>query len=199
MKVAMSVGGDTSPFEPRAEGPVAASAPLETVESAPRPTRSTRRIVLLTLGGVVLTAAVIGGGVLAYLAYDRQVQKAAAAEERATALRDQLEANAGLLATMKEEVDRQRQLAADEYLRGLKEGRESEQELNAEFGLTYADGYNDAFAGFGEWEIGGHYIVEIGKGEDGQKYEILTRSTMEPCTQYYVSRDDVWRRTGVGC
>jgi hypothetical protein len=145
--------------------------------------------VLLTLGGVALVLALIGGGITTYYVYDRQASKLEVAQERADDLerqRDQVRTALG------QQIEKTR----TEYSRGLRVGRESERRLNRSIGLDFDSAYNAAFDGFGGWQIDTYYFVRIIKGDGKLKYDIASRGLFEPCTAYFSRGDSIWTQDG---
>jgi hypothetical protein len=155
--------------------------------------------VLLTLGAVALVVLVVGGGVGGYLAYQRQVDRANDARDASRVWERRADSAGAQVRKLYEQLAAARNRASDEYLRGLREGREDERTSNAEFGLDDDGGYNDAFAGFGGWQTDAHYIVLVTKGEKKLKYNIESRIDMQPCTLYLVEGSSIFTRDDPAC
>lgn len=143
---------------------------------------SPRRAVLLTLGAVVLALGLAVGGYAAYRGYDRHQDRLSRAEDKAREMEEAATNATRELEAALAQVERERKRATDEYIRGLNDGRETDRKL----GLDYDSGYNDAFEGFGGWDVDAYYIVFLAKGEGRQKYGIESRIKMEPCRGYQV-------------
>ena len=139
---------------------------------------STARVVLLTLGAVMIVALLVGGGIGGYLLYDRQ-------RDKNTRLGTDVERLEEELAAANDRADRA-------FSKGMTAGQEIASEGFSE--RDYNRGRNDAFAGFGTWTTDAWYVVFVVPGEGKVKYQITYRVTMEPCTAYILKGDAVATR-----
>jgi hypothetical protein len=58
------------------------------------------------------------------------------------------------------------------------------KKANAAVGNAYTAGTNGAFGGYGSWDVGHYYIIQLAPGTGGSKYDIPTRLEMTPGQSY---------------
>lgn len=184
-----------------------AATPAEDQPSAAQRRRWLSRSAAVA-GVLILVLVVAGAAALLALRSERAESRATIAglEQELGAAREEIANAERQIAAMSGDLTEARAEAREEYLRGLREGRERENAFRKSAGLTYdagfRDGYEDAFCCFdGGWEPDEWYLVKIGSYEDRPrlKYEIESRfDAIEPCELFYLSNDSLYTR-GYGC
>jgi hypothetical protein len=149
----------------------------------------TRRAVLLTLGAVLLVAALATTGVGLFVLYDHTSRRADRASRRVDELKIQVD-------NLKAEAAAEKVYAGKQFSAGF----QAATDVNRSTGLTYPkgfkDGYKAAFAGFDTWTDGAWYLVKIGHAANG--HEITNRVDVKPCQRMYLSNDEIYT-TGYAC
>lgn len=165
-----------------------------TATGVPSTGRSTRRVVLATLGIVAAVALLAAAAALGVLRWRDAAHERDAARAEAATLRSDV-------STLSNRLGAARRLADAEYLRGLNAGKKAERDLNKSIGLTYSDGYKEgrasAFSGFtSPWRDGAWYFVQIKKAPVGNTIEY--RVDVDHCTLMYETNDEIYTKGSVG-
>ena len=135
--------------------------------------------MFLTVAVALLVVLLVGGGGTSLLLYHRASARADRANRRATA-------SATQVASLRTQLATESQYAQAQFTAGMK----ASGLISNDIGLTFADGYKSAFAGFNSWTDGSWYLVKISQGQYG--HEITSRTEVTPCQQMYVSHDQTY-------
>lgn len=139
-------------------------------------TITARRAVGLTLAAVIGMIVLAGAVVGVFLVYHHEAKQVSRYKTQ--------------VATVKHQLAAAQAQATSSFNRGMKLANS----IQASSGNTYAKGYKDgwagAFSGFGGWEDGSWYVVQISHGANG--HNIQYRVAVTPCQRMYESNDQIY-------
>jgi outer membrane murein-binding lipoprotein Lpp len=127
---------------------------------------STRRIVSMIFGSVVLTLLLVGAGVGSYFVYDNKASEVSRLERKAN------------------------NLSADLWVAN-RAARDAQREADR----SYRSGYRAAFGGL-SWAIGEWYAVHVGAGASPAPFRLTYRAHLERCRLFTIRQGHVQHYVG---